>query len=330
MFFTSSYDGHVHVFDSSALESVAKFRLSKHVYSLGCSKLPQRSPIVAAATDEGDVRLLDVVSGSSVHALAGHRRAVMAVRWSPLHEHILASCSIDKTIRVWDIRGGATRSCVYQCVLPVDEQQQHGRSLPLSSSSSSSSPTSTPTPSSRKRDRMQQSLEITRAVLARDQPSDVVSGCKSMAHEGAVMHVEWTPDGQWLLSTGKDGMARKWRASDGRFESAARANHMSGASSQFAIGADGDVMFAPVNRDIVMLSIGAGPMRYRRTLSGHLAQANACAVHPLYGDVYSVGNDRNVLLWSADALLDARVTPSDSVDQWSDDDNSAIVAIDDD
>ena len=60
--------------------------------------------LVACATQHPTVRLVDLRSGSSTHSLAGHHGALLSLAWSPTLEHILASGSIDGTVRLWDIR----------------------------------------------------------------------------------------------------------------------------------------------------------------------------------------------------------------------------------
>lgn len=47
-------------------------------------------------------------SGASTHSLAGHVGAVLSVAWSPREEHVVASGSIDGTVRLWDVRRSAS------------------------------------------------------------------------------------------------------------------------------------------------------------------------------------------------------------------------------
>jgi DNA excision repair protein ERCC-8 len=65
--------------------------------------------MVACATQHPAVRLVDLVSGSSVQALAGHQGAIIALAWSPTSEHILASGGVDGTVRLWDIRKSSSQ-----------------------------------------------------------------------------------------------------------------------------------------------------------------------------------------------------------------------------
>lgn len=62
---------------------------------------------MVCATQSPAVRLADLRSGASTHALSGHQGAILSVSWSPRDDHVLASGSTDGTVRLWDIRRSA-------------------------------------------------------------------------------------------------------------------------------------------------------------------------------------------------------------------------------
>lgn len=105
-FLSSSYDHKLIVYATETTTASATFDLDSVVYSHSLSPIADHL-LVACATQQSAVRLVDLRSGASTHSLAGHRRAVLSVAWSPHEEYILASGSSDGTARLWDIRRSA-------------------------------------------------------------------------------------------------------------------------------------------------------------------------------------------------------------------------------
>jgi len=102
-FLSSSYDHHLKLYATETLGVSADFDLNSVVYSHALSPIASHL-LVACATQNPTVRLVDLRSGSSTHSLAGHNGALLSVSWNPVIEHILASGGIDGTVRLWDIR----------------------------------------------------------------------------------------------------------------------------------------------------------------------------------------------------------------------------------
>ncbi len=50
------------------------------------------------------VTLCDMESGSTTHKLRFHSKPVLALAWSPLSDHMLASAGQDGAIALWDVR----------------------------------------------------------------------------------------------------------------------------------------------------------------------------------------------------------------------------------
>ncbi len=67
-------------------------------------RLSAHNGVVAAALHDHSVHLLALDSGQQISVLVGHSKPVLGVKY--LTENILLSCSIDQTIRVWDLPSG--------------------------------------------------------------------------------------------------------------------------------------------------------------------------------------------------------------------------------
>lgn len=105
-FLSSSYDHTLKIYDSQTLTPSASFDLTAVIYSHALSPIASHL-LVACATQNPAIRLVDLRTGASAHSLARHQGAVLSTAWSPQDDHILASGGVDGTVRLWDVRRSA-------------------------------------------------------------------------------------------------------------------------------------------------------------------------------------------------------------------------------
>lgn len=104
LFVSAAYDGLVRAWDADTLQPALDFELHGRAYALHLSPVASSHGLIAVGSEEAAVRLCDLRSGARTHLLHGHTGPVWAVRWSPVHEHALASGSQDGRALVWDVR----------------------------------------------------------------------------------------------------------------------------------------------------------------------------------------------------------------------------------
>lgn len=164
----------------TSITPVHTFSLESTPYSHSFSSHPSSTLLIAVGTSDKSVRLLDLRSGLSTHALPGHRSEILSVCWAPHAPHILASASTDNRVILFDVRRGGHNSAIST----LDMDDAVGLVAPGSGVPASYKPRPAFSPHAR-------------------------------AHNGAVTGVRWTTDGRHLLTAGQDARIRVWDASTG-------------------------------------------------------------------------------------------------------------------
>jgi len=142
------------------------------------------------------------------------------------------------------------------------------------------------------------------------------------AHNGTITGLCFTPDGQYLLSTGTDGRLRCWNTKTG---ANTLANYPSTENrfkngNQMAVSANGAIVFHPNDNMINAYHVHTGALLFQ--LKGHFDRVNCCLFHPQKEELFSGGNDRQILAWTPlPDEQEAEIAQAvEDRDTWSDDD----------
>lgn len=263
---------------------------------------------------------------------------VMSVEWSTSSEWVLITGGCDGAIRFWDVRRAG-------CFLVLDQSKsQLGRRLPLlprSISDKVTAPRTTGQSSSvksrgeqksvsvgngRKLSTSRMSTQLKGSAKQRLHPGMISSQDRATAHYGAVTALKTTEDGMYLLSAGSDSRLRLWDIESGcntlvNFETA---RLQSSKGIQLAVAQDSSAVFVPCMTSIKAFDLWSG--QTSMTFRGHYECVNCCCFNAQDQELYTGGNDRQILVWSPSESisdeLDERSmkekAPMQDEDNWSD------------
>ncbi|KAG5743296.1 hypothetical protein H9Q69_014043 [Fusarium xylarioides] len=230
-FLSSSYDKKLKLWATQRCTLSATFDLNATIYSHSTSPVADHL-IVACATQNPAVRLVDLKSGSAVQALVAHGGPVLSTAWSPRHEHILVSGHADGKVRIWDIRrsGGVVALLDQEDSLGIVHKMKHLSAAGMDSSQ---------IPHFRN---------------------------SAQAHDDAVNGLQWTDDGKYIISAGLDRRIRVWDAATGAntlasFGSLIQNQHAKTASilvSPAHLTSGNNLLFWPNDQEILILDLHDG------------------------------------------------------------------------
>ena len=298
---TGSYDKEVRAWDANTLQPACTFFLAARVHCLAMSPVAAAHCLVAVGSEDPQVQLCDVTSGTAVHTLSGHTAAVWALHWSLTSEWELLSGGCDGQLRLWDIRRAGTIHIFdqHQTQVPTRQrrpQQQHqGREQQQGreqeGASSSQQQRNGKRPGSRGSSGGGNSHRPGRSAAAAAAGGGCAAAGSSSermflpdrttryasAHGGRLTGVVPTPDGLFWLSAGTDDCVRLWDAATqrnmlvnypGAFNRATKAR-------QLAVSSDSSTLFHPSGSAVQLFDVQTG--RLRKTLAGgHFETINCC------------------------------------------------------
>jgi len=110
-------------------------------------------------------------------------------------------------------------------------------------------------------------------------------------HEKPIMHLQWSTNGQWLVSFDTDNIVQLWDVASGRTRIKYAAKH---AIKSVAFSKDTSIVAMGDTQGVIHLFSTAG--NTERTLEGHAADVNALAFLP-DGNLVSGGHDHTLRIW---------------------------------
>lgn len=340
LFITGSYDHHINVWDTNTTQVVMNFKMPGKVYKTAMSPIATSHMLIASGTEDVQVRLCDIASGAFAHTLSGHRDGVMAVEWSTSSEWVLMTGGCDGAIRYWDIRRAG-------CFLVLDQAKtQLGTRQPLLEHSvAEKAAISKPmgqSLSTKNRGEQKKVSSGNGAKLSaisrmasqpkggygkqRRHPGMMSSQDHATAHYGSVTGLKATEDGMYLLSAGSDSRLRLWDMESGcntlvNFETVRLQNSK---GIQLAVAQDSSLVFVPCMTSVKAFDLWSG--NTSATFRAHYDSVNSCWFSVQDQELYTGGNDRQILVWSSSDLcpddmdtksLKGNIATKDE-DNWSD------------
>ncbi|KAL8230968.1 hypothetical protein R6Q57_000746 [Mikania cordata] len=157
-------------------------------------------------------------------------------------------------------------------------------------------------------------------------PGLLTSQDRATAHYGAVLGLKATDDGMYLLSAGSDSRLRLWDIQSGcntlvHYEIV---RLQSSKALQLAVTQDSGIVFLPCMTSVKAFDMWSG--KSMMTLQGHYENINCCCYSTHDQELYTGGNDRQILVWSPLKLISDDMDECDRTgqlpavdeDSWSD------------
>ncbi|KAK6130806.1 hypothetical protein DH2020_035447 [Rehmannia glutinosa] len=311
LFVTGSYDHHINVWDTNTTQVVMNFKMPGKVYRNAMSSIARSHMLIAAGTEDVQVRLCDIASGAFAHTLSGHRDGVMSLEWSTSSEWVLVTGGCDGAIRFGisdglDKSSSAGQSSSAKVRVPQRKLATGNTSKPHAIGRISSQ---VKIAKQRSHPGMLSSHDRRQAIMELDFPC-----CINDLLEHLSVFLE-------LKVARSDSRLRLWDIESGcntlvNFETT---RLQQSKAIQMAVSQDSTLAFVPCMATAKVFDIWSG--QTKSTFRGHYENVNCCWYNALDQELYTGANDRQILVWSPYKFI------SDEVDEWR---NGQAAAMDQD
>jgi len=257
--------------------------LTGHRAPATCARFHPTHGLLASGAEDGAIRCWDCETGKAEPTLHGHTNSVTAIDFRPSTGDVLASCSADMTIKLWNFGVGATvpQACARTLVGHDHTVSCVRFVLPRGDSLLSAS-----------RDGSVRQWDAETGFCVR-----AVTG-----HDGWVRTLAVSPDGSLFATGGQDKTVRLWSTATGEQLCSLTGHENVVECVAFAQRGSGPVLVSG-SRDKTVRVWSLSTRECEAVLEGHNNWVRALlAVPQCPRVVLSTGDDKQLLCWDLDEL----------------------------
>ena len=267
------------------------------------------SKILAIAVQE-TIQIWNVENGTCIKTLAGHEQYVLSVDWHPM-ENLLASSSLDGTVRIWDLNTGKCLQVLHHDNDVWSIAWSHNGQM-LASASHDLTAKIWDTATGKCLHNLLGHQNWLWSVAWSKCDRNLVTGSYDhtvkfwnvatgqcirtfQGYIGYVWSLAWSENGQFIYSGSGDHSLRKWQANTGECIKTVKGNRETvwaiSSSPDFKTFASGGA-----SKKVWIWDMETEQLQY--TLSGHEGSIWRNSWSPDGQTLASVSNDRSIRLWS--------------------------------